>query len=483
MKVEESVSNWVKSLSCEVKKEIGEYLTEEYVNSNYQCIKQLFQTQHKNTTQFYANYPIIFISSLKFLWKLKCEGSINVEPELISSLHYAIKKGYFNTTKYLISQLEVPFDSKDYYRWTTLQIASENGRIEILKYLISLGGDIQALDETGSNLIFDATKYGHLSMIEYLRTLTVSLDHRDYSGNTAAHIAANNGQVECLKYFFDHNLDFDRKNYNGWTAFHSAASGGHQNAIKFLLSIGMDIHSIAYYGWNALHLACQTAQISTAKYLISIGLNINQTNNQGRSFLMESLRLKDIPLFYLLIDLGIDIHTKDLLSSTILHYICKLPYLDEVKVLLNRGIDLYARNNVGSTALHIAARGDQLEIVKYLISFYDINVEDFEGATALHEALSNDNFSIAKFLLSKKARIDIFDNNGNTALHLAYLLPRENSLRKYVYFIAFDLPYSFTVQHLFKKEWKENFCNCILRIPSLMTTIDHKSPFSTEEEK
>ena len=72
-------------------------------------------------------------------------------------------------------------------------------------------------------------------------------------------------------------------------------------------------------------------------------------------------------------------------------------------------------------ALHLAVNSQLTTIVEKLLKSYmlDINAQDDKMNTALHYAAINDDVNACKALLDNGALIDIRNNSGETALHLA----------------------------------------------------------------
>ncbi|EAY02981.1 histone-lysine N-methyltransferase, H3 lysine-9 specific, putative [Trichomonas vaginalis G3] len=61
---------------------------------------------------------------------------------------YASENGYLEVVKYLIS-VGADKDAKNKFGWTPLMYASENSYLEVVKYLISVGADKDAKNKFG----------------------------------------------------------------------------------------------------------------------------------------------------------------------------------------------------------------------------------------------------------------------------------------------------------------------------------------------
>lgn len=86
------------------------------------------------------------------------------------------------------------------------------------------------------------------------------------------------------------------------------------------------------------------------------------------------------------------------------------------------GFDINANSFNGSNLLCLASGSGCVKVVEFLIEKdANVNIQDNEGKTSLHLAviIPGQNTYIAKVLLDKGAEINIQDNEGRTPLHLA----------------------------------------------------------------
>lgn len=72
--------------------------------------------------------------------------------------------------------------------------------------------------------------------------------------------------------------------------------------------------------------------------------------------------------------------------------------------------------------MHIVALHGHTECARYLLEQgADINCQDEDGHTPLIAAAKNGEIGVIELLIMHKADLTLYDNNGNTALHLACL--------------------------------------------------------------
>ncbi len=80
---------------------------------------------------------------------------------------------WFKRYKYVV-------DKQDEYRWTSLMIASLNGREEICKLLLSAGASVGKQDEYGWTSLMIASKYGQKEICKLLLSHGASLVGKQY---------------------------------------------------------------------------------------------------------------------------------------------------------------------------------------------------------------------------------------------------------------------------------------------------------------
>ena len=100
------------------------------------------------------------------------------------------------------------------------------GEVEDLKYLLSIGCDVNHLDKGGSSALHKAAANGFVEILDVLR-LAGARFVANQSGNTPLHFACLTGQSDCNVF---------AKNLVGKSAFTEATSGGHEEIARMLLA-------------------------------------------------------------------------------------------------------------------------------------------------------------------------------------------------------------------------------------------------------
>lgn len=195
----------------------------------------------------------------------------------------------------LIKKLGPPKNS------TPVKWAAAYGNLEVLKYLIESGAEIDeyAMQESAKNGHLDIVKYlgsvnapidcwaigyaaekGHFEVVKYLLTIDTNV----YPWVIAN--AAKNNHLELVKFLFG-KVPID------YRAAESAAEYGHLEVLEYLVSVGAPITS------SVISSACRKPYLDTVKYLVSIGTPFDAYATERAKVhspeLLEYLLYKDAP--------------------------------------------------------------------------------------------------------------------------------------------------------------------------------------------
>ena len=97
-------------------------------------------------------------------------------------------------------------------------------------------------------------------------------------------------------------------------------------------------------------------------------------------------------------------------------------HTDIIKLLLHRNADVNKTDTTGCTALHHAVRHNHVRVADILITHGDtrLNVVEYvTGETPLCYAALRGNLAIARSLVEHGCTLDVQNNEGDTALHVA----------------------------------------------------------------
>ena len=185
---------------------------------------------------------------------------------------------------------------KDQLGWTPITLAFDNCHFDAVRALVKAGADrsqipkdLNAKDKAGFTPLVEASRRGDISSVRALFQLGLDPNSRDESGRTLLEGASFFGNAELARALIEAGADVnagDRdKNKPGWTPLLLAAQMGHHDVAEALIKAGADANRIGPGGWNALMQASYLGHRDIVGLLIPV-TNVNYRSESGLTALM-----------------------------------------------------------------------------------------------------------------------------------------------------------------------------------------------------
>ena len=118
-------------------------------------------------------------------------------------------------------------------------------------------------NKQGISAVFMAALTGEVEILKKLVTFGGNLADRDPQKNSMLHAAASEGAVSMVSYLLDcGNADVSVRNKYGWTPLHFAAAYGRPNVIEMLIENGAEVNALTFDGKSAATLAFEHNQLN-----------------------------------------------------------------------------------------------------------------------------------------------------------------------------------------------------------------------------
>lgn len=168
-----------------------------------------------------------------------------------------------------------------------------------LKFEISIGTDINAVNQHGMSVLMWAAGYSQVDpfrkqvevspeMVKQLLLNGANLSQKDIYGMTAImHAARYSNNPKVMKLLLDQKADFKAKDKEGRSVIHHASVNQHSEVFaKLLLEKGADIEKRNARGETPLIVAAANSDnASLVKLLLAKGANLQAKNKQGETAL------------------------------------------------------------------------------------------------------------------------------------------------------------------------------------------------------
>jgi len=126
-------------------------------------------------------------------------------------------------------------DSKDIAGQTALMYAAETGRMEVIKYLVSKGANVNARSQGYHyTALMYAASGNRLEALEYLIARGAEIDAPSFKNATALMMSARAGHIDIVKILLEKGADASLKNKDDKTVLDVAREANQPDIVQLL---------------------------------------------------------------------------------------------------------------------------------------------------------------------------------------------------------------------------------------------------------
>ncbi|NIM99608.1 MAG: hypothetical protein GTO24_16515 [candidate division Zixibacteria bacterium] len=310
-----------------------------------------------------------------------------------AEIHDAAEQGDLAAVKRLVSESPDLLDASNERGSTPLHNASFGGHLEVVKFLLEKGADIEAVNGRGFTPLHFAAYRGHRDVVQLLL---------DKGGN----INAMNEQMDMTA------LDF---------AFLKEIQARKLDIAPLLIEKGaeFEVNKKNQFGYTTLDMTIVFGHTEGAEYLLGFGPDISSMREKdGKTPLINAILRGRPEIAMLLIKKDADVNAPDNEGQPPVYWAVKKGLPDILQTLLAKGAntDFVDKDN-GRTMLHIAALQGHLGVMEILLdSKTDVNTKDNGGKTPLFYAGKYGHKMVAELLAKHGAKKtgDVVENYGKS---------------------------------------------------------------------
>lgn len=307
---------------------------------------------------------------------------------------------------------------------TILHLLSQNGNEEVIKLILEkidsnkLSEIINTIDKMKRTPLDCAAMYGHLEIVKYFIKKGSNLegDNRDL---TPLHWAAVCGQLEVVKHFIDNKKywEVDKLSRENGTPLHYAVTSGNIDIVECLIEKGANVN-LQDESSGPLHFAIEEGRLDIVKYLVEKGADINQLDKNGINPLLSAVISGNVDIVRYLVERVANVNLQDRDGMGPLHYAVINDNIDIIKYLVEKEADVNLQNKEGVSPLFLAIRYNRFNIAKYLVmQSIIVNLQNKDGLSLVCHAAESDRLNIVKRLLREKAIANLCEKNGMSSLY------------------------------------------------------------------
>jgi ankyrin repeat protein len=279
-------------------------------------------------------------------------------------IHDAASEGDLVKIQTLVSGNPNLADSADDKGSTPLHLASSKGHLEVVKFLVEKGADIEAVNGRGFTPLQLAAYGRHREVVEFLLEKGANIDAKNKSNEMTALDFSLLKEIQVHKldiapFLISKGAQFDvnKKNQMGLTPLDLAIVFGYTEAVEYLMSLGADINYTGRGGMTPLASAISRGRPEIAKLLLERGADVNAPDQEGNPPVYMAVEKGQADIVGMLLDKGVNMNfVEKRHGRTLLHIASIKGYKDVVDTLLAKGADVKTKDAYGKTPLFYAGK-------------------------------------------------------------------------------------------------------------------------------
>ncbi|PAV85627.1 hypothetical protein WR25_08242 isoform C [Diploscapter pachys] len=388
---------------------------------------------------------------LKIMFKLHADANMHDKDDR-TPVHVAAEKGHTSSVEVLIDKFGGSIRARTRDGSTLLHIAACSGHTSTALAFLKRGVPLFMPNKKGALGLHSAAAAGFNDVVKMLIAKGTSVDVRTKDNYTALHVAVMSGKASVVETLLGAGADVHvRGGELGQTALHIAASldgPESRECAMMLLKSGGQPDVAQEDGETCLHIAARNGNKEIMKLMLNENANAQIKSNSGETPLHVCAKSCNFEAAQMILnhlseklspeELKEYVNQRDNSGFTAIHYAAEITanmihYPGEDAKLVNLLVDYGGQVelqslNTNETAMHMAARSGNQAVLLAMVNKIGAgavqivqNKQSKNGWSPLLEACSRGHTEVAKILLQHHARIDVFDDQGRTALHLAAL--------------------------------------------------------------
>ena len=299
--------------------------------------------------------------------------------------------------------------------------------------MLDHGAHVNDVNKDGTSPLLLACSTAQAETVRNLLKAKAAPNIADVEGDASLHAAiAANCSERTLQDIIDHGANVNAVNKKGRTALLLGCSYRHTDSVRVLLEAGADATIADEEGFSCLHAAIDGyCSLETLRALTDHGANINVARKDGTSAFLRACSTGQSESVKFLLEAGADVNITKPCGNTCLHEAVIGRCSNEIlKKIIQHGVNVNYINSKSQTVLICACYAAQVGSVKLLLeNGADPNISDDCSFTCLHAAVHGccTNETLQE-IITRHAHLDAQDTDGRTALLLACLFRRQDSV-------------------------------------------------------
>jgi ankyrin repeat protein len=245
--------------------------------------------------------------------------------------------------------------------------AADNGQLEIVKFLVEKGVDVDAATQEGVTPLMYASQNGYTEMMEYLIGKGADVNATPYNDVTPLIGAVRTGHYEAVQLLLESGAKVDAKDELDLTSLMHASAYDYPRIAGLLIEKGADMEAGDWFATKPLMMAVYYNCYGTATVLIDRGADVNARDTFGFTALMIAAQHADYDMAWLLLDRGADPRMQNKGGLHAMALAARSGNEDIIELLLESGASINQNINYSTNALSLAREARDTSMQAFLL--------------------------------------------------------------------------------------------------------------------
>ena len=280
-------------------------------------------------------------------------------PVMAGEIHLAAAGGDLDKVKDLLAgdATLISAQNQNATRDLPLHSAATDGQLEVIRFLVESGAEVDAGDSDGSTPLHVAALRGNLACVEYLVEKGADVAFQDRNGAWSLSFALSGGNEEVVASLIEFGAPLDLTAGNGMTPLHYAARRGMTQVFDQVIAGGADVNKVDSWERSVLWFTAGNGNADMTRSLIAAGADPDRANVFGETPVLRAARQGHAEIVSILVEAGAGLDNREArCGRTAMHYAAMSGYGDCVEALAEGGASVSARDHRGDNPMDLAQR-------------------------------------------------------------------------------------------------------------------------------
>jgi ankyrin repeat protein/L-ascorbate metabolism protein UlaG (beta-lactamase superfamily) len=209
--------------------------------------------------------------------------TVFIMPALAADIHEAAKTGDLQKVQELVKADPDMVNLKDNSGRTPLHWAARNDHLNVVKFLVKNGADVNAEDKRGIIPLYYSVWLGeNYEIAECLVNSGADINSKRNS-QSLLFLASRDGKEKIAELLVKKGADLNQQDAVGKTPLYISVEQKYHNIVELLLNNGAKIFIKDNFGRTPLHQSAIEGYIQIATLLLASGADVNEQDNAGKT--------------------------------------------------------------------------------------------------------------------------------------------------------------------------------------------------------